>query len=445
MVKPLLYTTRKVQAVVQMTLGYLVRIGIFSFGEWNRSYFKRKIIELYKGGCYDTHNRVRFDPFRLKQAFGILEGVGGIRFDTHSKDGTKLDAMMIRYRDVKAKIKENGGKIVDCLPIEVEDMDENLLLCKENHKSIDEYIDVILPDGDSEKWGEFSKKYLDNLGLEQTKITLRNGKTVDGYILKYWKSQNPTRPKPNQCFVRCNAPTESFPMGKRDIMRRVLGARSDVLAFDYRGTWKSEGVPTEGGYYLDAETMVEKAVNEFGYKWTDIWADGFCLGGAIAMHLKKKYHQRGINIFVQNTFDSMLNTLKKQVFPANHLSPIGLDEIRSRDPFINAKTDQDSLDSAAKLQEIRGAGKHGVSIVYNTDTDTTIDPRSHTRLSSELDQVSDQTFSVLFKHPDKSRNGHSYDVLSERRMWDKEAVTYITAKDYPEILDPSPSFFNLFR
>lgn len=433
-----------------MTLGYLVRIGIFSFGEWNRSYFKRKIIELYKGGCYDTHNRVRFDPFRLKQAFGILEGIGGLRFNTHSKDGTKLDAMMIRYRDVKEKIEDNGGKIVDCLPIEIEDVDENLLLCKENHRSPDEYIDVILPGGDSEKWGEFSKKYLDNLGLEQTKVTLRNGETVDGYILKYWKSRNPNRPEPGQCFVRCNAPTESYPMAKRDIMRRVLGARSDVLSFDYRGTWASEGVPTEGGYYLDAETMVEKAVGEFGYKWTNIWADGFCLGGAIAMHLKKKYHQRGINIFVQNTFDSMLHTVKKQVFPASFLSPIGLDEIRSRDPFINAKTEQDSLDSIHKLEEIQGAGKHGVSIVYNTDTDTTIDPLSHTRLSTALDQVSDQTFSILFEHSarfnksEKVPNGHSYDVLSERKMWDK-AVTYITAKDHPEILDPSPGLFGFLR
>ena len=440
--KPLLWVVAKIRGIFQIIFGYLIRIGVFSFGEWNRSFIKRKIIELYKGGCYDTHDRLSFDPLRLEQAFAILENIGGIRYNTHSKDGTKLDAMIIRYQDVKAKIEEHGGKIVDAVPISINDVrhegKETLTLCRENHNRPQHHVDMILPDKPGEKWDNFYEKNLLNLGLEKADIELKNGERVDGFILNYWDDKKPLRPKQGQCFVRCNAPTESYPMAKRDIMRRVLGIKNDVLCFDYRGTWKSEGVPSEGGYYLDAETMVEQAANEFGYDWKDIWADGFCLGGGVAMHLKRKYHDKGINVFVQNTFDTMLHTLQCQVFPSNLLAKFGINEIRSRDPYICAKTEQDSFNSVGKLKKLRNKEKQGVSIVYNTDTDTTIDKRSYPHLAAGLDRVSKKTFSVFFNHPNKKKNGHSDDIFSYKNMW-KTAVTLITAKDYPEILERTPT------
>lgn len=439
--KPLLWVIAKIREIMQIIFGYLLRIGVFSFGEWNRSFIKRKIIELYKGDCYDTNDQLRFSPLRLEQAFEILKNMGGIRYNTHSKDGTKLDAMIIRYQDVKAKIEKHGGKIVNAVPISIDDVrregSETLTRCRENHNRPQQYVDMILPDTPGKKWNDFYAKNLLSLGLEKADLELKPGKRVEGFILKYWDDKKPLRPKQGQCFVHCNSPTESYPMAKRDIMRRVLGTKNDVLCFDYRGTWKSEGVPSEGGYYLDAETMVEQAANEFGYNWKDIWADGFCLGGGVAMHLKRKYHDKGINVFVQNTFNKMLDTLHCQIFPANWLAQIGLDEVRSRDPYICAKTDQDSFDSIEKLQKLQNKEKQGVSIVYNTDTDTTVHKRSHSHLASSLDRVSKKTFSVLF-HLKNKGNGHRFDVFSDRNMWNK-AVTFITAKDYPEILDRTPT------
>lgn|GEM_PF-3270726 len=442
--RPLLWTIAKVQTVLQVFVGYFVRIGVFSFGEWNHSFIKRKVIELYKGDFCDIRGHRHFSPLRLEQAFAMLRSIGGKRFNVESKDGTKLDAMHLRYVDIKAKIEEHGGKIVDCLPVSMEKhltrSPTTAPLYHEDRSTPKEYVDIILPNKPGEKWDKFCQKTLLGMGLENVQVKLRNGQVVDAFIVKHWHERRPTRPKPGQCFVRSNSPTESYAMAKRDIMRRIFGTKGDALCYDYRGTWKSGGKPSEGGYYLDAETIVEEAANNLGYDWHDIWAEGFCLGGAVAVHLKKKYHDKGINLFIQNSFDKMYHTLKSQVFPVNWLAHLGLHEVRSRSLDVIAQTEQDSFDSVGKLESLKGKAKEGVSIIYNTTNDTTVDAHSHTRLSTLCDLVSRRTFSINYEPADKSIDGHRLDLLGEPHMWDR-AVTFITAKDYPEILEPRRAWF----
>lgn len=436
--KPVLFVISKISGIVQVVLGYLVRIGVFSFGEWNRSYFKKKIIDCYKGGCYDTHERNAFNPFRLEQAFGALTEVGGVRFNSFSKDGTRLDTMLIRYRDIVKKVEEKGGKVVNAMPVWVDDEIEKngqlTIYCKENHNHPNKHFDLIIPESEDEEWGTFYNEVLLSLGLQKIVVELINGKKVEGILMHQWPEKNPPRPKPG-LHIRSNAPTESYAMAKRDILRRVLGLKSDVLAYDYRGTWKSEGVPTEGGYYIDAETMVDMAVDEFGYQFNDIWADGFCLGSGVAVHLLRKYHDKGINLIIQNGFDSLLNTTKEQMFPAKYLAPLGLGEVKSRDPKICSLVAQDSFDSVGKIRALGKKERKGTSIIINTDTDTTIHPLSHDQLSAVIDRIS-KTSSIMYspKGPIRHRNGHSLDVLADPDTW-RKTVQLITAKDYPEILE----------
>ena len=133
---PFLFVARKVKEIFQSFLGYFVRIGVFSFGEWNRSWIKRKIITIYNDGIWGLFSGGKFCPLRLDQAFYCLERAGGIRSFTYSKDGTKLDTMLIRYKDVKATIEKNGGKIVQSFPInniEQKKEGQNLVTyCREN-------------------------------------------------------------------------------------------------------------------------------------------------------------------------------------------------------------------------------------------------------------------------------------------------------------------------
>jgi len=441
---PFLWIIHKIKRVVQIFLGHLLSLGVFPYGKMNKSWISRQLIQLYQGGCYDTHERNQLNLKRLADALSILENMGGIRSNTRTKDGVKLDSMIIRYQDVLREIEKHGGTIKSCLPIHINDVKktgkETICICQENHASPKEYVDIILKDetkSDSD-WDSFCEKNLSRLGLEKAKLTLAGGRFVEGYIVKHWNESNPTRPKEGQCFVRCNAPTESYPMSKRDIFRHVLAMRSDMLCFDFRSSGESEGTPTEGGCYADAEAMVEKAVHEYGYKWKDIWAEGFCEGAAIALHLKKKYHDKGINVFTQNGFDCMNNTLRQQIFPADRLAPWVSNELKSRDPKVQSLVFEDCFDSVGKLQSLTKSQepKKGVSIIVNTDTDTTVHPDSHARLKAAAEKVSEKCFSHFFNHPIKGKNGHSYDVLGERSVWDK-VVTYITHKDFPQVVLPA--------
>lgn len=433
-----------VKRVLQTFFGYLLKLGVFPFGSMNSSWLRRKIIEIYQGGCYDTHDRSLLNPKRLEQAFKILENVGGVRCPTYCKDGTKLDTMILRYQDVKKKIERKGG-IFTCLSISIEEAVKEgrttITHCTQKAWNPQEYVDVIIPSEhrDIHEWENFCKDVLTPSNLERARITLTDGRVVAAYILKHWDANKPIiRPKPGQLFVRCNAPTESYAMAKRDILRHVLGLDADVLCFDYPGTWKSEGVPSEGAYYLAAETIVEKAVNEYGYDFKNTWGTGFCLGGAVVGHLKRKYHDQGINICTQNAFNRLDDTLRLQVCPANILSPRVKGELKSKNPEIIRLADQDSFDTVGKFNHLTPSthAKGGISVIINTDTDTTVPRTSHQQLKDAISRVSRKTFPILFEHPNKNKNGHSYDVLGERVVWDKfvEAVIY---KDHPSVLWPS--------
>lgn len=430
-----------VKRVLQTFFGYLLKLGVFPFGSMNSSWLRRKIIETYQGGCYDTHDRSLLNPKRLEQAFKILEELGGVRSPTYCNDGTKLDTMILRHKDVKKKIERKGGKFT-CLPISIEKVVKEgrttTTHCSQSIWNPQEYVDVIIPseNRDIHEWENFCKDVLTPSYLERAEIKLTNGRVVAAYILKHWDANKPIiRPEPG-LFIRCNAPTESYAMAKRDILRHILGLGADVLCFDYPGTWKSEGTPSEGSYYLAAETMVEKAVNEYGYASKDIWATGFCLGGAVTGHLKRKYPW--INLCIQNAFNRLYDTVRLQIWPANILSPFALPEIKSKNPKIIDLVDQDCFDTVGKFKKPTSSthAKEGISVIINTDTDTTVPRVSHQQLVDAISHVSKKTFPIPFEHPNKNRNGHSYDVLGERDVWDKfaEAVIY---KDHPEVLESS--------
>lgn len=342
--------------------------------------------------------------------------------------------MLFRYEDVKKTIEEQGGKFVDALHVTVSDTrmkDRELTsFAKMTDEAAGEYMDVILFDESKSEaeWNEFCKSTLGRIGLEKLVLTNEEGRIQRGFVLKHWNKAEPVRPKQGQLFVRCNSPTESMAAGKKDIFRHVLGMKSDMLCFDYRGTWKSEGHPSEGGYYLDAEAAVDKAVHTFGYDFSDIWAEGFCLGAAVAHHLKHKYHEKGINLFTQNAFDRLHNTLHCQVWPASAIAHHGISKVMTEDPEITQRVRQDGFDNVSKLRSLKGKGEYGTCIFVNTDTDTTSHADSMYRLGNAADLISQRCFTFMFEPDDRKKNGHSHDVLGERIVWD-QCVDWIASKD----------------
>ncbi len=372
----------------------------------------------------------------MERAFRVLESIGARRREIRSKAGTKLDSMLVRYRDVKTKIEENGGMICDSFPLQIvskkhEGKNEKLY-CKKSEGSVDQYVDLITrnPGQTTEKWEKFCKETLSKLGLKKVML---GGE--EAYIAKEWGGmKNPIRPTPNQLFVRCNAPTECMAMGKRDTMRHVLGCRGDVLCFDYPGSNRSEGIPSEGAYYLSGETMVEYGHHDLGYDWKNIWVFGFCLGGAVACHLAAKYHKEGINLSTQNAFADLLGTYKQQIWPANRLAPHGIDAIKSEDPRVTSRVQQDGFDNVEKLRAAANKGKSGYAFIINTEQDTTIGRHSHENLVAVADRAFEKISACNYSCP-LSGNAHSYDVLGDPLVF-KQFIELLVEKDRREAEGP---------
>jgi len=68
----------------------------------------------------------------------------------------------------------------------------------------------------------------------------------------------------------------------------------NVLALEYRGYGRSEGKPSEGGIYLDAEAAYDFLVKSKGIDGKDIVSFGQSLGTAVATHLATRRQVAGL-------------------------------------------------------------------------------------------------------------------------------------------------------
>ncbi|XP_072037872.1 protein ABHD13-like [Amphiura filiformis] len=81
----------------------------------------------------------------------------------------------------------------------------------------------------------------------------------------------------------------------------------NILAVDYRGYGKSEGVPSEEGLYVDAEAAVNYLHSRSDIDQSAIILFGRSLGGAVAVHIAAHRHNRDklAGLILENTFTSI--------------------------------------------------------------------------------------------------------------------------------------------
>lgn len=82
----------------------------------------------------------------------------------------------------------------------------------------------------------------------------------------------------------------------------MLETGAAVFAFDYRGYGRSEGQPSEGGTYLDAQAALDWLVNR-GFPSTHVVVFGESLGGGVASELASRRPVGGL--VLQSTFTSI--------------------------------------------------------------------------------------------------------------------------------------------
>jgi fermentation-respiration switch protein FrsA (DUF1100 family) len=102
---------------------------------------------------------------------------------------------------------------------------------------------------------------------------------ADGCRLHGWWIPHP---RPRGAVLYCHGNSGSI--GQQvEVLREMLGLRSDVFVFDYRGYGRSEGVPSEAGLYRDARAAFDHLTGPLGRRPDQVILFGHSLGGAVAV------------------------------------------------------------------------------------------------------------------------------------------------------------------
>lgn len=416
--------------VAQKILGYLLRAVVFTFGEYKTSWLKRQIIELYKGGCFDTlAGRSAFDAERLEASRRVFEALGckiekiktvDQELDPDSGRTSKIEYCVIKYAEVKKTIEQKGGKWIE---LEVSRRSDGIFA--EDFLS-DESIEVILQDenADNPDWATYYKDTLSKmvrksplqLGWEEIEVEI-DGKKRKALLTMHWKP-GMERPKEGLCIVRSHAPTSSWAM-ERGYAAVHLGLHMDSYFYDPRGYYKSVGRISEGGGYLDAETIYQLA-RSHGYAPSDIYSTGFCLGGAYAINLFARHQFEGMNLVTENTFDTLPRVFEASYgFVGYNLAMCGIRELKSHSPEVKHLTPQDYFNSEAKLAALRpntGAGGH--AIIINTTPDHLIAQDAPQRLFVAAQKGTEKATQLIYA-PKGQVEGHSLDPFADPKLFER--------------------------
>ena len=142
------------------------------------------------------------------------------------------------------------------------------------HRSV--YYPMKYPAGD---WQEAER-----LGVTEAWMTTSDSVRIHGWYKQVGGSPRVT------LFLHGNAGNVSH---RGFHMRGIMGAGSSVLVLDYRGYGRSEGWPTEGGLYRDADAAYEWLLDK-GWKSSQIVLHGESLGSAVAVETATKRPCAGI-------------------------------------------------------------------------------------------------------------------------------------------------------
>lgn len=154
--------------------------------------------------------------------------------------------------------------------------------------------------------------------------------SIDGTSVSLWHHQ-PKSGFPTIIYFHGNAGH----LGHRSWYFRVLANNGfGLLALDYRGYGKSEGSPSEQGFYQDARATIAYAMKELSLKPQQIIVYGESIGTGVAVQMATEYDFAAI--ILQSPFTSLV-TLGQRMYP---YLPVGL-------------LQEDRFDSLKKLGNVK--------------------------------------------------------------------------------------------
>ncbi len=385
-----------VAAFFSRQAAWVIRIGLFGLAVFDEGAVTRMALRHF--------GQITFNPSRANRSIQRLQEVGGLRHTVDAIDGlAKLDCMLLRFSALEETVRQHGGVI------------QRKLIDGSEHM-----IDVIRPmdsTSPTPEWQKYCDNVLGKMGWPRKNIEINRVKTEVAILRRYRSEDALDEPIKPGCFLRCDSPGMAYVFDRKYIGRH-LALGQDVCMFDPRGVFYSTGTPTEGGRYLDTESIYQKLTQEWGYAPESIWATGFCGGGALAAIVKVQHHDEGVNLIVENTINNLVRSAEWSGRFMNLCAKLGLHHIKSTDPETIAEMKrlgikEDYLDTVEKLQRLRG--KKGRVIVISTSNDRTVPPEAASDIMREATKVSEATH--LVHHGKEGTNAHLDRPLEDPAVW----------------------------
>lgn len=372
---PIYWISEKVKNFCEAIFGYLLRIVIFQLGEMRRM-GAPIIMRIYQRLSSDPREEKPFDPKRLEDSKQFLIRFGGVEKFVPAADGAaQIHVMTFKSSDFFDSFRNLGSTPLDVLH---EGRERRVLLnppLEDAAKFFLPIIDVRMDDG-----------------------TLKKGALLP-------ESPN-TNPPPH--IFDCHSPGRSMCMNRR-YLGVHLAAGYNVTIWDPRGTAESTGIPSEGGYYLDAEAAFQTLINE-NIPPDRIYVAGFCEGASVAAHLKRKFHDRGVHFIASNPYTSIKDVIEGYGWFGKLAASFGLKAIQ--DPQIAAP--QDYFDNVEKLRNLpRSEGK---CVFLHTDTDKMM-PLGTVQKLCEAFGNAGPIHEILRAHPNPKENGHLQPPYEDPVVW----------------------------
>lgn len=319
----------------------VVRLCTFKVGVLPKStWYQRAFLS---ARCFGTLPDFSLD--RAKETIAALKTLGeATKLTTEDKEA-KIGAIHLEAATIRTKIEELGG----------------------TWEKVGEKIVIQGPNRPSWNWSEY---------YSVLKKVFQNEEVLDGKTVLVTSEGAQDIPfgeedKKTECVLIANL-AKTFALHKSEAAY-FLGKGLDVCVYDVRGSLDSLGYPTEAGVYHDIDAVGDFLFKTKGYEPAKTLIYGSCGESFTATHLFKKYHDQGINLFLQNAPKSMDSVLNKINFIARWIFKLVRWCIQA--PFSSQcnKSLEDFFNSEAKIKSLAKRDS-GYVIMAKTEGDTTAPP-----------------------------------------------------------------------
>ncbi len=361
---PVYQVGEKIQGVIDVALERLLHVGVFRLGIRDQSPCNRFLVDLFQrmqGGS------AVFDPKRLNESRKRFGDIGGIETTIISPDGANVTYMVLKSADFFKEIERRGGSI-----------------------STDDE----------------GKRYIDVEDLSGELSTfLRKFKLLDKEEKRTHLSPDfNTKDKEKPPFMLIsNSPGTGMLMDPGGVAR-WLSAGFDLCIWDPRGKVNSKGAPSEGGYYLDLETVIRQVKDQAR---GEFYLSGYCLGAAISVSALENHPD--FNCILENPFASALGTIEKVSWlgwwrGSSLISTIQTTDSRTLTALQELNITQTNFNLVEQLDRIKTISDRKF-IVISTNPDGVVPEDTVENLKKAIDKKRDWKH-IERQHSDPKIKGH---------------------------------------